>query len=198
MKEIKVHGFNFIFIKALWVVMKRDICRMMDELHLNGVIPKGDNASFFVLIPKVENPQQLNQFRPISLIGCRYKILAKILFKSLKEALPSLIDEGQSTFLGERNIVDSVMVANEIVDEAEAKKLQCCSFKADFEKAYDSVRWCFLYSLMKIMRFSTKWVQWIKGCIEPALVSVLVNGSPTIPGLKVNFCKSLALMLRVE
>ena len=108
--------------------MKEDICRMVREFHSNGVIPKGGNASFLVLIPKVENPQHLKQFRPISLIGCCYKILAKILSKRLKEVLPTLIDEAQSAFLGERNILDSVMVANKIVDEVKVKKKKVLYF----------------------------------------------------------------------
>lgn len=121
-KSLGLDGYNFSFIKACQGVLKDDIYYMVDEFHSNGVILRGGNASFLVLIPKAENPQELNQYRPISLIGCCYKILAKILSKRLREALPSLIDESQSTFLGECNILDSMMVANEVVDEAKKRK----------------------------------------------------------------------------
>lgn len=69
-------------------------------------------------------------------------------------------------------------MANEIVDEAKKRKYSYFLLKADFEKAYDTVRWKFLYSLMRIMGFSEKWVQWIKECLESASISVLVNDSP--------------------
>ena len=121
---------------------------MVHEFHSNGTIPRGGNASFIVLIPKVENPQHLNHFRPISLFGCCYKILSKILANQLREALPSLIDERQSAFIRGCNILDSVLVANEVVDEAKKRKIQCFLFKVDFEKAYDKVRSEFLYSLL--------------------------------------------------
>lgn len=156
-----------------------DVCRMVREFHSNGVIPKGGNAFFVVLIPKRENPQHLNHFRPISLIGCCYKILAKLLANRLRAALPGLTDECQSAFLGGQNILDSVLVANEVVDEARKKKKTSFIFKVDFEKAYDSVRWSYLYSLMGIMGFPDRWIRWIKACLETASVSVLVNGSPT-------------------
>jgi len=44
-----------------------------------GSWPKGTNASFITLVPKVANPKHLNEFRSISLVGCLYKIVAKIL-----------------------------------------------------------------------------------------------------------------------
>ena len=47
------------------------------------------------------------------------------------------------------------------------------------EKAYDSVRWVFLYDMLHRMGFHNKWIKWIQGCLESATVSVLVNGSPT-------------------
>ena len=59
------------------------------------------------------------------------------------------------------------------------KKRSVIILKADFEKAYDSVRWSFLYDMMKWMGFPMKWIRWIQQCFETATVSVLVNGSPT-------------------
>jgi len=51
--------------------------------------------------------------------------------------------------------------------------------KLDFEKAYDSVSWEFLFYMMGRLGLCGKWVQWIRVCLESATVSVLVNGSPT-------------------
>jgi len=51
--------------------------------------------------------------------------------------------------------------------------------KLDFEKAYDSVSWEFLFYMMGRIGFCGKWVQWIRACLESTTVSVLVNGSPT-------------------
>ena len=50
-------GFNFKFIKQFWQILKPDVLRFIDEFHANGVIPKGANASFIALIPKVADPQ---------------------------------------------------------------------------------------------------------------------------------------------
>nr|GEY57951.1 RNA-directed DNA polymerase, eukaryota, reverse transcriptase zinc-binding domain protein [Tanacetum cinerariifolium] len=49
----------------------------------DGNIPKGCNSSFITLISKVKNPILVSDFRPISLLGAQYKIVAKILANRL-------------------------------------------------------------------------------------------------------------------
>ena len=92
-------GFNFNFIKEFWGVLKPDFRRFVDEFHVNGSFPKGSNASFLALIPKINHPQSFNEYRPISLIGCMYKIIAKLLANRLRKVMPGLIDERQSAFV---------------------------------------------------------------------------------------------------
>nr|KYP57260.1 Transposon TX1 uncharacterized [Cajanus cajan] len=172
-------GFNFKFIKSFWETVKEDIVRMMKEFHANGKLPKGTNSTFITLIPKVDDPQTLGDYRPISLVGCLYKILAKILANRLKKVLPSVIDDRQSAFLEGTNLLQSVVIANETLDEVKKEKKSCTFFKVDYEKAYDSVNWEFLLYMLRRLGFDTKWIQWIRACLESAHVSVLINGSPS-------------------
>ena len=72
-------GFNFGFIKFCWDVIKGDVLSAVQSFAEGGNWPKGTNASFITLVPKTMNPQLLNDFRPISLVGCVYKIVSKIL-----------------------------------------------------------------------------------------------------------------------
>ncbi|KAL5190599.1 Transposon TX1 uncharacterized protein [Glycine soja] len=71
-------------------LLKPEITRFTFEFHANGIFPKGSNASFITLVPKVHDPQNLNDFRPISLIGCVYKIVAKLLSNRLKRVMPDI------------------------------------------------------------------------------------------------------------
>ena len=108
-----------------------------------------------------------------------YKIIAKVLAERIKNALPYVIDESQSAFLKGRGILDSILMANEVVEDLRRSERSGLCLKVDFEKAYDSVRWDFLYDMLQRMGFHNRWILWIKGCMESASVSVLVNGSPT-------------------
>ena len=144
-----------------------------------GSWPRCSNASFLCLIPKVENPQHLGKFIPISLVGCLYKIISKALSLRLKKVIGKIIDARQSTFLEGRGLLDSVLVANEVLEEYKRKRKSCVFFKVDYEKAYDLVNWDFIFYMLRRLRFCDRWIRWIKGCLESASVSVLVNGSPT-------------------
>ncbi|GKB02780.1 putative RNA-directed DNA polymerase, eukaryota, reverse transcriptase zinc-binding domain protein [Tanacetum coccineum] len=71
-------------------------------------MPYGANSSFFTLIPKVNNPTLITDFRPISLIGIHYKNIAKILAIRLSKVIDKIVSKEQSTFIVGRQILDSI------------------------------------------------------------------------------------------
>src|ERR1044072_1885735 len=115
-------GFNFTFIKRFWDLLKGDIWRVLNEFYEHGRLSKGVNSSFIALIPKVESPIGLNDFRPISLVGCICKIIAKVLAARLRNVMHYLIEENQSAFVGGRLLLDGVVVGNKVVDDAKKRK----------------------------------------------------------------------------
>ena len=66
---------------------------------VNGKWPRGSNASFIYLISKTDNLQQLNDYRLISLVGCVYKTMLKILAIRLKKVISKVIDVRELVFL---------------------------------------------------------------------------------------------------
>ena len=73
-----------------------------------------------------------------------YKTVSKILSIRLKRVISKVIDIRQSVFLEGRGLLDSILVANETLEELKRKKKSCVLFKVDYEKAYDYVRWDFI------------------------------------------------------
>ena len=112
-------------------------------------------------------------------MGAIYKVLSKVLAGRIKNVMPSIIDECQSTFLKDRGMLDSVLMANEVIEDLRRFGRSGLCLKVDFEKAYGSMRWDFLYDMLHRLSFHSKCIKWIRGCMESATVSVLVNESPT-------------------
>ena len=164
-KSLGPDGFNFAFVKRFWYLMKNEVRIMFDQFYANEVLPKALLSYFVALIPKINSPQELKDFRPISLLGCLYKLLAKVLAKRLAGVMYSIISSNQSAFLKGRNLVDGVMVINELVDYAKKSKEEVLILKVDFEKAYDSVDWNFLVYMMTRVGLSPKWISWMKACV---------------------------------
>jgi len=51
-KSLVLDGYNFNFIKNFWDMLKEDICKIFNDFHAFGVIPRGGNAFFITLIKK--------------------------------------------------------------------------------------------------------------------------------------------------
>ncbi|GKV26314.1 hypothetical protein SLEP1_g35645 [Rubroshorea leprosula] len=178
-KALGPDGFNFHFIKSIWETIEGDIINFLNEFHQNGRLVCGLNVSYITLVPKKKNPTTLQEYRPITMVGCLYKILAKILSNRLKKVIGKIINSSQSAFLEGRQLVDGVLALNELVHYLKMKKKKGLLFKADFEKAFDSVNWNYLDSMHFNMGFGDKWRSWMKECLSSASFSILVNGSPT-------------------
>ena len=69
------------------------------------------NASFLALTPKKNNALNIRDFRPINLVSNVYKLLSKVLANRLRTVLDKLISESQNSFVGGRQILDSVLIA---------------------------------------------------------------------------------------
>ncbi|GJZ54916.1 putative RNA-directed DNA polymerase, eukaryota, reverse transcriptase zinc-binding domain protein [Tanacetum coccineum] len=146
---------------------------------VNGWSEAFHNPSFIALISKTPNAKFLFDFHPISLIGCQYKIIGKLLANRLSNVIGDCVSSVQSAFIKGRYILDGPLILNEILAKCRHQNKELLLFKVDFEKAFDSVRWDFLDAVMGKMGFGAKWRSWISGCLHKARSSILVNGSPT-------------------
>nr|GEW06345.1 putative RNA-directed DNA polymerase, eukaryota, reverse transcriptase zinc-binding domain protein [Tanacetum cinerariifolium] len=86
----------------------------------------------------------------------------------------------KGSFVANRQILDGPFILNELLSWCKFKKLNGMIFKVDFEKDFDSVKWDYLDETPKAFGFGSQWRNWISSCLNNAMGSVLVNGSPTL------------------
>ena len=83
---------------------------------------KGINQTFVSLIPKVDNPESVKQFRPISLCNVAYKVVTKIVANRLKRIMPKVIAPTQCDFIRGRSGTNNIIVAQEVIQKMRTVK----------------------------------------------------------------------------
>lgn len=121
----------------------------------------------------------------VYILGCCtvvYKIVSIIVAKRLQRVMGSIIDQAQSGFIPGRQMADNILLAAELIKGYTRKNNSPrCMIKMDLRKAYDSISWEFLFSVMSEMGFPPKFVNWIRVCVTTVTFSILVNGMPMKP-----------------
>ncbi|GKA51790.1 hypothetical protein Tco_0744986 [Tanacetum coccineum] len=108
-------GFTFGFYRRYWSVIEKDVVKVVSYSFRYGTLHKGGNSSFIPLIPKTQNAKMVKDFRPTSLIGSLYKIIAKTLVNRLVVVLGDIVNELQLDFVANRQILDGPFNLNELI-----------------------------------------------------------------------------------
>ena len=140
-------GLPPLFYKQFWAKIGGEVSTAVLAMLNSGIIPPNLNHTFIMLIPKIQSPRRVTDFRPISLSNLLYKLIAKVLANCLKKNFPELISETQSAFMSRRLITDNILIAHETLHYLKTKrigKMELMAVKLDMSKAYDCVEWVFL------------------------------------------------------
>ena len=104
----------------------------------------------------------LKNWRPISLLNVDYKIISKALAIRMKKVLPKIISINQSGYVDERFIGDSLRTISDIMYYTKEKELSGILLCIDFEKAFDSISWDYLFKSLDAFNFGEYFKTWIK------------------------------------
>lgn len=111
LKAPGVDGFPARFYQRNWATIKEEVINAVKVFFATGKMPDNVNDTAIVLIPKVDQPEIVKDFRPISLCTVLYKVLAKCMVNRLRPMLGELISMNQSAFVPGRLIMDNALVA---------------------------------------------------------------------------------------
>jgi len=146
-------GLSFLFYQKFWNLIKADLIDMFNDFFKGDLDLSRLNFSLVTLIPKVGDATNMKQFRPISLLNCSFKIFSKLLTIRLGPISQRIVNNSQSAFIKGKYILESVVVAHELVHSLNKSGEQGVILKLDFEKAYDRVSWQFLFDMLRDRNF---------------------------------------------
>ncbi|GAB4814242.1 hypothetical protein N2152v2_001288 [Parachlorella kessleri] len=187
-------GLPYEFYLHFWGTLAEPFLAMANEALREGegveqqpdtpVLPRSMLVGLIVLIHKGggKEARDLASYRPITLLNCDYRLLARVLCSRLAGPLGSVVDATQTAFLPGRWIGDNVLYHLEEVQYLlEADGMEGCVVLLDFEKAYDRVVRGWIYQVMQRMAFPEPAVRWVRIMLAGTVARVSLNGHYTAP-----------------
>ena len=178
-KSLGRDGMNAMFYQKHWdivgpLVSKATLDVLNEQADLCSI-----NSTIVTLIPKVNEPRTVGDFRPISLCNVLYKVISKVLINRLKPILPLIIYGTHSAFVPGRLITDNALIAYECLRHLRLLKggKKCyATMNMDMSKAYVRVEWIFIEKMLTKIGFSNNWVVKIMRCVTSLRYSFQING----------------------
>ncbi|XP_021991415.1 uncharacterized protein LOC110888183 [Helianthus annuus] len=170
-------GYTSAFFKNAWDVVGGEVTKAVCDFFNNGQILKQINHTILALVPKMDTPNTVLDYRPISCCNVIYKCISKIITNRVKGCLGTLVNINQSAFVPGRKISDNILITQELMHNYHVDRgPPRCALKIDIQKAYDTVSWSFLEAILVRFGFHRKMVAWIMACVTTVSYLVSVNG----------------------
>ena len=153
-------GLTAEFYLRFWTDISGPLIDCLNHSTLLGELSISQRQGIISLIPKKnKDPLLLKNWRPISLLKTDYKLATKCIAKRLEKLLPYLIDGDQTGYIKGRFIAENIRLISDIIEQHENKGGMILFL--DFEKAFDSLEWDFLFKVLSTMNFGPSFLNWI-------------------------------------
>lgn len=137
LKEPRPNGYLADFFPQNWKTVHVELCNAVLHFLNTGHLDASINSTYIALIPKIQTPASVSDYRPISLCNVLYKLISKVMATRLKEFLPFIISPYQSAFIPGRLITDNIPAAYETMHSNMWRKVGFVGNKLCMSKAYD-------------------------------------------------------------
>ena len=161
-KSPGLDGLTAETLQGCWEFIGQDCCNLVQSYWSSGKLSKQIAAAVIKLLYKGVDRTLLKNWRPILLLNCPYKIIAKILANRLKDLLPELVDHQQTGFVQGRHVQDNVMTLRMVQERVQHSKTPIAMLQLDLQKAYDRVDHEFMWALLAAYGFSPGLLLWSK------------------------------------
>ena len=181
MKAYKAPGSDGLhagFFQRFWLVVGDSVKEEVMKVFRDRKVPEYLNHTLIVLIPKIQGPETIGNYRPISLCNSVYKIITKVIVARIRPHLDSLISPLQAAFVPGRRGVDNTILVQELIHTMGRAKGRngYMAIKIDLEKAYDKLEWGFIREMLMRFNFPENLIELIMSCISSVSTSLLFNG----------------------
>jgi hypothetical protein len=175
-KSPGLDGLTVEFYLKFWPHLSSLVFNSFIDSFYNKELSNSQKQCIFSLLYKKGDSENLENWRPISLLNIDYKILARALAQRLQKVLPKIISLDQQGYIKNRYIGYNIRQIQDIIDYTEILDLDGVVLFLDFRKAFDTIEWEFMVKVLKKFGFKHDFLTWIKILYKNICSSVINNG----------------------
>ena len=169
-------GLTVELYKVFWDDLKDLYYASLLKSIQIGILPFSQRNAIISLIHKKGEKDNLKNYRPISLTNVDYKIFAHVLASRLQKIAGKIIGNEQSAYIKGRYIGENARLILDIFDYYSQKDLDGILLFLDFEKAFDSVEYNFMFKTLEKFNFGPKFIAMIKTLYNKPIFKIKNNG----------------------
>ena len=155
-------GLTIEFYQKYWPIFGKFVHDSINHTLEQGELSASQKQAVITLLDKGKDRTKLKNWRPISLLNVDYKIMSKCLATRLKSKLSKLTHHNQAGYVQDRNILENIRAITDIIEYTKRTNKPGILLCIDFEKAFDSLEWNFMYEVLDKMNFGPSFIRWVK------------------------------------
>lgn len=170
-------GFTCEFFKFFWHDLGSFITRAINFAKQVKHFSEPNKLGIITCIPKSGKAKQyLKNWRPICLLNVIYKIASGCIANRLKLYMDKLISRDQTGFLKGRFIGENIRLVYDLMNYTERNNIPGLLMLIDFEKAFDSISWEFVFHTLDLFNFGNSIKDWIQTFYNGIKTCIIQNG----------------------
>ena len=175
-KSPGLSGLTVEFYQTFWEKIKHLVVNSINEGFHKGELSSLQKQGVLSLIFKKGDPENIENWRPISLLNTDYKILTRVLAMRLQKVLPNIINFDQQGYLKNRNIAFNIRQIQDVIDFTDNFNIDGIILFLDFRKAFDTCNWKFLFAVLKRFGFNLSFISWMQTIYNNCTSCIMNNG----------------------
>jgi hypothetical protein len=175
-KSPGLDGLTCEFYKTFWSKLKKHFFSTIQKSFDIDKLPVSQRLSVLSILYKKGDKNLLENYRPISLTNTDYKIIAFTFARRLQKVIDNLISNDQSAYIKGRFIGLNARIIADIFEYCENCNEDGILLFLDFQKAFDSVEWKFMFKALTSFNFGINFLKWLNILYTEPLFRMKNNG----------------------
>ncbi len=168
-------GVSFKVIRKFWNSLKHPMIMMVNETFDNGELMESFKLGVIKIIPKKGDAGKIEDWRPITLLCCGYKIISGVVAKRLEKYLTKIIGRAQKGFMKQKNIHTCTANIITCIAQANANNEGMGVMCVDFKKAFDSVEHVTIRRVLEFFNYGGVMVNMVMTLLHGRMASIITG-----------------------